>query len=248
MIGFGTGSEVVRHAGADDLRLPESARFACWPRSWRCSAGRDNTNTNTSARPVYNRLYWNFTSGRRGVRLRPGLQHHRPGSRRQPERVRRPDPLPAGTRRRLGPLPDGDDDLLRPAAASVLHLAAAAGGGKCRGCAGSGRLPRRTQVRQGRRDEGARRRRDRQSHLPLELRRGSGRTVAGLQRHRPRSRLGPLGMGQARRAGGLLRLGGGQRDPAGRGSRIRSTSASRRWTGSRSRSWPRSSPRRKASR
>ncbi|MEZ5312240.1 MAG: hypothetical protein R2862_00625 [Thermoanaerobaculia bacterium] len=41
--------------------------------------GRDNSNSNTGARPVYNRLYWNFTSGD-GEFACAQVQHHRPGS------------------------------------------------------------------------------------------------------------------------------------------------------------------------
>lgn len=62
MIGYGTGSDIYGTLAPtifafqnqlDSLLLEELVLLR----------GRDTTNTNTSARPVYNRLYWNFTSG-----------------------------------------------------------------------------------------------------------------------------------------------------------------------------------------
>ncbi len=146
--------------------------------------GRDDGQATVVGRPIYNRLFWNFTTGEGGVRLPDQLQHHRSGPQRRHRRGRRQGALPAGARRRLGPLPDRDDHLLRAAAAPVLHLDPAAGGGDGGRRAGAGGLPRRAQVRQGRRRQGQDGRRDRRPDLPPELRRGSRRPVAGLQGHR----------------------------------------------------------------
>ncbi len=139
----------LRHPRADHLRLPEPARFAAVRRALAAARTRRHEHQYVGAAGLQPALL-ELHLRRRRVRLRPGLQHHRSGSQRHDQRVRRPGPLPAGTRRRLGSLPDGDDDLLRPAAPSVLYLAAAAGGGDRGGRADPGRLPRRTQVRQSR--------------------------------------------------------------------------------------------------
>ena len=79
--------------------------------------GRDDA----GIRPFYNRLPWNFTiadgevayrqvyniTGRRGL-------DRRHGAGRGDQRVRRQVPLPAGARRRLGALPERDQEALLP--------------------------------------------------------------------------------------------------------------------------------------
>ena len=62
MIGFGTGSDVYGTL-APTIFAFQNQLDSLLSEELALLRGRDNTNTNTSARPVYNRLYWNFTSG-----------------------------------------------------------------------------------------------------------------------------------------------------------------------------------------
>jgi hypothetical protein len=62
MIGFGTGSDVYGTL-APTIFAFQNQLDSLLSEELVLLRGRDNTNTNTSARPVYNRLYWNFTSG-----------------------------------------------------------------------------------------------------------------------------------------------------------------------------------------
>ena len=62
MIGFGTGSDVYGTL-APTIFAFQNQLDSLLAEELALLRGRDNTNTNTSARPVYNRLYWNFTSG-----------------------------------------------------------------------------------------------------------------------------------------------------------------------------------------
>ena len=62
MIGFGTGSGVYGTL-APTIFAFQNQLDSLLAEELALLRGRDNTNTNTSARPVYNRLYWNFTSG-----------------------------------------------------------------------------------------------------------------------------------------------------------------------------------------
>ena len=62
MIGFGTGSGIYGTL-APTIFAFQNQLDSLLSEELTLLRGRDNTNTNTSARPVYNRLYWNFTSG-----------------------------------------------------------------------------------------------------------------------------------------------------------------------------------------
>ena len=62
MIGFGTGSGIYGTL-APTIFAFQNQLDSLLAEELALLRGRDNTNTNTSARPVYNRLYWNFTSG-----------------------------------------------------------------------------------------------------------------------------------------------------------------------------------------
>ncbi len=62
MIGFGTGGEVYGTL-APTIFAFQNQLDSLLSEELGLLRGRDETNTNTSARPVYNRLYWNFTSG-----------------------------------------------------------------------------------------------------------------------------------------------------------------------------------------
>ena len=62
MIGFGTGSDVYGTL-APTIFAFQNQLDSLLAEELALLRGRDNSNTNTSARPVYNRLYWNFTSG-----------------------------------------------------------------------------------------------------------------------------------------------------------------------------------------
>jgi hypothetical protein len=62
MIGFGTGSDIYGTL-APTIFTFQNQLESLLDEELSLLRGRDNTNTNTSARPVYNRLYWNFTSG-----------------------------------------------------------------------------------------------------------------------------------------------------------------------------------------
>jgi hypothetical protein len=62
MIGFGTGSDIYGTL-APTIFTFQNQLSSLLDEELALLRGRDETNTNTSARPVYNRLYWNFTSG-----------------------------------------------------------------------------------------------------------------------------------------------------------------------------------------
>lgn len=62
MIGYGTGSDIYGTL-APTVFTFQNQLNTLLDEELVLLRGRDNTNTNTSARPVYNRLYWNFTSG-----------------------------------------------------------------------------------------------------------------------------------------------------------------------------------------
>ncbi len=62
MIGFGTGSEVYGTL-APTIFAFQNQLDNLLSEELSLLRGRDESNANTSARPVYNRLYWNFTSG-----------------------------------------------------------------------------------------------------------------------------------------------------------------------------------------
>lgn len=62
MIGFGTGSGIYGTL-APTIFAFQNQLDSLLSEELALLRGRDNSNTNTTARPVYNRLYWNFTSG-----------------------------------------------------------------------------------------------------------------------------------------------------------------------------------------
>lgn len=62
MIGYGTGSGIYGTL-APTIFAFQNQLDSLLGEELALLRGRDNSNTNTSARPVYNRLYWNFTSG-----------------------------------------------------------------------------------------------------------------------------------------------------------------------------------------
>lgn len=62
MIGYGTGSDIYGTL-APTVFTFENQLDSLLDEELALLRGRDQTNANTTARPVYNRLYWNFTSG-----------------------------------------------------------------------------------------------------------------------------------------------------------------------------------------
>ncbi len=62
MIGYGTGSEIYGTL-APTIFAFQNQLDSLLSEELVLLRGRDDSNANTSARPVYNRLYWNFTSG-----------------------------------------------------------------------------------------------------------------------------------------------------------------------------------------
>ena len=199
-IGFGTGGGVYGTL-APSIFAFQNQLDSLLEEELALLRGRDDAAAPRRRRPVYNRLFWNFTTRRRARSAYAQTYNIT-------DQNRRRRPSTRTTPRILYPQGHGDAwghyltaittyyDLLRhpnytwvPRAESVLVAGAPVQVDYLDERKFAKAAAAKARDRRG----------DRQPDLPHELRRGPGRPVAGLQGHRPRPRLGPAEW--ARRAG-----------------------------------------------